>query len=151
MKIKEAVDEINKLDTVKAAYAEDNFIQFYEEHLGGEDWFLALRKDTQNWNDVYFNSSAIDDAAPSDIARVFYVIQELLDTPIDERFPEKRYYMKIKRGILYYEYVKSFFSSYNRLEVKFTRNKENAATFTKSQLDGFPFTLKTELEEADND
>lgn len=33
----------------------------------------------------------LDDVYPADLARVMDVIQRLLDTPVKERFPEKKY------------------------------------------------------------
>ena len=94
MKIDEAVDIINGTTTVKAKY--NNHIIFvcfkflpFDGHC-----FLALRANVKTWDSVTLASGAIDDVIPEDLARVMDVVQQLLDTPVKERFPEKKYRLR---------------------------------------------------------
>ena len=43
------------------------------------------------WDDVKEDFEALYSTTPKDLARVMDVIQRLLHTPVEERFPEKKY------------------------------------------------------------
>ena len=91
MKIDEAVDIINGTTTVKAKYnGLSIFVCFKFLPFDGH-CFLALRADVKTWDDVTLVSGAIDDVIPEDLARVMDTVQRLLDTPVKDRFPEKKY------------------------------------------------------------
>lgn len=93
MKIKEAVDIINGTLTAKAMYNEHSIFMCYKHLPFDNHCFLTLRADTRSWGGVTLVSSAIDGVIPQDLARVMDVVQRLIDTPVKERFPERKYYL----------------------------------------------------------
>lgn len=93
MKIDEAVDIINGTTTVKAKYDNHSIFVCFK-FFPFDDCFLALRANVNTWDGVTLVSGAIDEVIPEDLARVMDVVQRLLDTPIKERFPEKKYRLR---------------------------------------------------------
>ena len=91
MKIDEAVDIINGTTTVKAKYDNHSIFVCFKFLPFDGHCFLALRANVNIWNGVTLVSGAIDEVIPEDLARVMDTVQRLLDTPIKERFPEKKY------------------------------------------------------------
>ena len=91
MKINEAVDIINRTTTVKAKYNNHSIFVCFKFLPFDGHCFLALRADVKTWDSVTLVSGAIDDVIPEDLARVMDVVQRLLDTPVKDRFPEKKY------------------------------------------------------------
>lgn len=91
MKIDEAVDIINGTTTVKAKYNNHSIFVCFKFLPFDGHCFLALRADVKTWDCVTLASGAIDDVIPEDLARVMDTVQRLLDTPVRERFPEKKY------------------------------------------------------------
>lgn len=91
MKIKEALDIINGTTTVKAKYNNHSIFVCFKFLPFDGHCFLALRADVKTWDCVTLVSGAIDDVIPEDLARVMDTVQRLLDTPVRERFPEKKY------------------------------------------------------------
>ena len=94
MKIKEAVDIINGTLTAKAMYNEHSIFMCYKHLPFDNHCFLTLRADTRSWGGVTLVSSAIDGVIPQDLARVMDVVQRLIDTPVKERFPERKYRLR---------------------------------------------------------
>ena len=93
MKIKEAIEIINGTETVHA------------EMLGGEiviysstkdiwNWFLRFPTEITDWGFVAKDWICLVDVDPKDLAHVMDVVQRLLDTPVKERFPEKKYRLR---------------------------------------------------------
>lgn len=148
MKIKEAVDTINKLDTVRADLSNGD-IEIFDRQAMEDDWFLEVSARGESLFDASTDYDALIDSSPQDLKRVFDVLQELLDTPVKERFPEKRFYVNIDRGFPWPEYISLAFSQEDKFGFKLTSDKEEAVTFAESELDSFPFTLNFETEEAD--
>ena len=97
MKIDEAVDIINGTTTVKAKYNNRSIFVCFKFLPFDGHCFLALRADVKTWDDVTLVSGAIDEVIPEDLARVMDVVQRLLDTPVKERFPEKKYCLEAVR------------------------------------------------------
>ena len=91
MKIDEAVDIINGTTTVKAKYNNHSIFVCFKFLPFDGHCFLALRADVKTWDSVTLVSGAIDEVIPQDLARVMDVVQRLLDTPVKDRFPEKKY------------------------------------------------------------
>lgn len=91
MKIDEAVDIINGTTTVKAKYNNHSIFVCFKFLPFDGHCFLALRADVKTWDCVTLVSGAIDEVIPEDLARVMDTVQRLLDTPVKERFPEKKY------------------------------------------------------------
>lgn len=93
MKIKEAIKIINSTKTVRARLEKEK-IYFYEYTVSKFDYFLVMPQKANNWDNVEEDFEALYSTTPKDLARVMDVIQRLLDTPVEERFPEKKYRLR---------------------------------------------------------
>lgn len=93
MKIEEAIKIINSTKTVRASLEKEK-IYFYEYTVSKFDYFLVMPQKANNWDNVKEDFEALYSTTPKDLARVMDVIQRLLDTPVKERFPEKKYRLR---------------------------------------------------------
>lgn len=93
MKIKEAINIINSTKTARACLEKEN-IFFYENLVDSSDYFFMMPSKANSWDDVDDDYGALYSITPKDLARVMDVIQRLLNTPVKERFPEKKYRLR---------------------------------------------------------
>lgn len=93
MKIKEALNFINATTTVRAK-VDGDYLNVFSKDMISHNWFLKLNTNAVNWDTVLKHWGGLTDVAPEDLARVMDVIQRLLDTPVEERFPEKKYLLR---------------------------------------------------------
>ncbi len=93
MKIKEAIKIINSTKMVRASLGKEE-IYFYADGVDRSDYFLVMPQKANNWDNVEEDFEALYSITPKDLARVMDVIQQLLDTPVKERFPEKKYCLR---------------------------------------------------------
>ncbi|MCR1878950.1 hypothetical protein [Limosilactobacillus reuteri] len=93
MKIKEALNFINSTKTARASLGKEK-IYFYADGVDRSDYFLVMPQKANNWDNVEEDFEALCSTTPKDLARVMDVIQRLLDTPVKERFPEKKYCLR---------------------------------------------------------
>lgn len=93
MKIKEALNFINATTTVRAK-VDGDYLNVFSKDMISDNWFLKLNTKAVNWDTVLKHWGGLTDVAPEDLARAMYVIQRLLDTPVEERFPEKKYRLR---------------------------------------------------------
>ena len=93
MKIKEAVKFINGTNTAFAE-VEDGDLIIFEHNRVSDDWFLRFPTKAKTWRSIIDDEDCLTDVEPQDLARVMDVIQRLLDTPVEERFPEKKYRLR---------------------------------------------------------
>ncbi|PWT56480.1 hypothetical protein DKZ29_11650 [Limosilactobacillus reuteri] len=93
MKIKEAIEIINSTKTVRASLEKEK-IYFYEYTVDKVDYFFVMPQKANNWDNVKEDFEALYSTTPKDLARVMDVIQRLLDTPVKDRFPEKKYCLR---------------------------------------------------------
>lgn len=93
MKIDEAVKIINGTTTTRAEFGDANLFVF-EKNAGEGEWFLSVCINSVDWHSVSKDWSCLDNVKSQDLARVMDVIQRLLDTPVKERFPEKKYRLR---------------------------------------------------------
>lgn len=129
MKIKEAVNIINSTNTA-AATTHHNNLQIYDLLIDNKlNWFITMPIKAISWKDVSFDNQALESVSPADLARVMDVIQRLLDTPVNKRFPEKKYRLRWidSNGIPNY--------LDNREGVWTTESITNARCYTESELD----------------
>lgn len=94
MKIKEAVNIINSTKTARASLGKEE-IYFYADGVDRSDYFLMMPQKVNNWDDVDEDFEALYSTTLKDLARVMDVIQRLLDTPVKDRFPEKKYTIQV--------------------------------------------------------
>ena len=93
MKIKQALNFINATTTVRAK-VDGDYLKVFSKDMISHNWFLILNTKAINWDAVLKHWGGLTDVAPEDLARVMDVIQRLLDTPVEERFPEKKYRLR---------------------------------------------------------
>ncbi|WP_271900802.1 hypothetical protein [Limosilactobacillus reuteri] len=93
MKIDEAVKFINGTNTAFAE-VEDGDLIIFEHNRVSDDWFLRFSTKAKTWRSIIDDEDCLTDVEPQDLARVMDVIQRLLDTPVEERFPEKKYRLR---------------------------------------------------------
>ena len=93
MKIKEALNFINATTTVRAK-VDGDYLKVFSKDMISHNWFLILNTKAINWDTVLKHWGGLTDVAPEDLARAMDVIQRLLDTPVEERFPEKKYRLR---------------------------------------------------------
>ncbi|WP_283581078.1 hypothetical protein [Limosilactobacillus reuteri] len=93
MKIDEAVKFINGTNTAFAE-VEDGDLIIFEHNRVSDDWFLRFPTKAKTWRSIIDDEDCLTDVEPQDLARVMDVIQRLLDTPVKERFPEKKYRLR---------------------------------------------------------
>ena len=96
MKIDEAVKFINGTNTAFAE-VEDGDLIIFEHNRVSDDWFLRFPTKAKTWRSIIDDEDCLTDVEPQDLARVMDVVQRLLDTPVKDRFSEKKYLLVIKR------------------------------------------------------
>lgn len=129
MKIKEAIKIINSTKTVRAGLGKEKIYFYANDGVDKFDYFLMMPPKANNWDDVEEDFEALYSTTPKDLARVMDVIQRLLDTPVNKRFPEKKYRLRWidSNGIPNY--------LDNREGVWTTESITNARCYTESELD----------------
>lgn len=94
MKIDEAVKTINSLKTVMARH-KNGCIYIAVKHDvidWGTDWFLCIQDDSTHIDPMFTDYDYMKDPLTfDDLGRVISVVQQLFDTPVEDRFPEKKY------------------------------------------------------------
>lgn len=93
MKIKEAVALINGTDSFVAKYKNDCLFVF---SVGEENHFIEFNGDQTTFlNSAAFSGIGIAYSAnPEELLKVLEIIRELVETPVKERFPEKKYCLR---------------------------------------------------------
>ena len=95
MKIEEAIEIINGSAITVLAKESNGFLHMYRRDFKVHaNWFLEMPIDATNWDYICSDWDCLLNIEPRDLARVMDVIQRLLDTPINERFPEKKYRLR---------------------------------------------------------
>lgn len=139
MKIKEAIKIINSTKTVRASLEKEK-MYFRAEGVDRFDYFFVMPQKANNWDDVEEYFESLYSITLKDLARVMDVIQRLLDTPVNERFPEKKYVLSAMRcvegPVPVKQYVDAMNISTNNVEFHFgfANEKANAMEFTQEDL-----------------
>lgn len=96
MKIKEAIEIINGTTSSVSAKYLNNALRISSKNTAiYGDWFLKMPMNAINWESIRKEWGGLSpDIKAIDLARVMNVIQRLLDTPVNERFPEKKYRLR---------------------------------------------------------
>lgn len=97
MKIKDILRVINKRTyTINARILGDNLFLFTDsEYL---NWFLKVPLKATSWIDVENDWSSLGNAFPADLTLTMNAVRRLIDTPIGERFPEKKWLLCIGKN-----------------------------------------------------
>ncbi|WP_457801107.1 hypothetical protein [Limosilactobacillus reuteri] len=134
MKIKEAIKIINSTKTARASLGKEE-IYFYADGLDRSDYFLMMPQNVNNWDDVDEDFEALYSITLKDLARVMDVIQRLLDTPIKERFPEKKYRLVVKRDNPFCpKYVSNIITELNGIGFDLSIDEKEARIFSEKEL-----------------
>lgn len=94
MKINEFMREVNKVAC--ATYdSRSDIIKIYisEAWINDNEWFLVLFPHYKKIVSAYDWDALDNDLTSEKLQRIFELIQELEDTPVEERFPEKKYWL----------------------------------------------------------
>ncbi len=93
MKIDELAEKLNELESLRIEKRSDGMI-IYSKDNTDYDFFFSLGYKNKSLTDVGFDWSCLDDVKPADLYKALNLIDCFLHTPIDERFPEKKYRLR---------------------------------------------------------
>ena len=136
MKIDEAVNAINSTRTVRAK-VDGDIMYVYEKSLGDDDWFMGISLYQVGWSAISADLETCldDDASVMDLARVMDVVQRLICTPVNERFPEKKYRLVVKRETSFHpKYVSNIITGYDELVFDLSKDEKEARIFSEEEL-----------------
>lgn len=97
MKIKKAINIINNKKNISTVVAKESYssLRIYSRNTKVDfNWFLRIPINATNWNSIDSDWTCLFNINPQDLTRVMDVVQQPLDTPIEERFSEKKYYLR---------------------------------------------------------
>lgn len=135
MKIKEATKIVNSTKTAVAGLGEEKIYFYANDGVDKFDCFLIMPTKANNWDDVEGDFEALYSIAPKDLARVMDVIQRLLDTPVNERFPEKKYRLVVKRETSFHpKYVSNIITGFDELVFDLSEDEKEARIFSDKEL-----------------
>lgn len=132
MKIKEAIKIINSTKTAVAGLWKEKIYFYANDGVDKFDWFLMMPPKANNWDDVKEDFEALYSVTLKDLARVMDVVQRLLDTPVEERFPEKKYCL---RWIDDHDHCKNYLDLSSDGVWDFVDDEIDAVIFTESELE----------------
>lgn len=136
MKIDELAEKLNELESLRIEKRSDGMI-IYSKDNTDYDFFFSLGYKNKSLTDVGFDWSCLDDVKPADLYKALNLIDCFLHTPIDERFPEKKYRLMAMRyvegPIAIKQYVTSLQASGDYMTFNFG-SKENAGKWTDKEL-----------------
>ena len=134
MKIDEAVNVINSTMTVRAK-VDGDYLNVFSKDMISDNWFLKLNTKAINWYTVLKHWGGLTEVAPEDLARAMDVIQRLLDTPVNERFPEKKYRLVAKRETSFHpKYVSNIITGFDELVFDLSIDEKEARIFSEEEL-----------------
>ena len=136
MKIDEAVNVINSTMTVRAKV--DDGVMYVHKKLNRDDeWFMRFSLYHLGWSAITadFDTCLDDDVDVMDLARVMDVVQRLLDTPVKDRFPEKKYRLVVKRETSFQpKYVSNIITGFDELVFDLSKDEKEARIFSEKEL-----------------
>lgn len=136
MKIKEALNFINATRKVRAK-VDGDIMYVYEKSLGDDDWFMGISLYQVGWSAISADLETCldDDASVMDLARVMDVVQRLICTPVNERFPEKKYRLVVKRETSFHpKYVSNIITGFDELVFDLSKDEKEARIFSEEEL-----------------
>ena len=129
MKIDELVAKLNELKSLRAE-KESNGILIYSKQSTDCDFFFALAYKVESLADVDFYWDCLDDVKPADLYKALNLIDCFLHTPIDERFPEKKYRLRWLNDMD----GDPNYADYSHGTWFWETNKDDAKTYTEKEL-----------------
>ena len=136
MKIDEAVKKIiDETNRVRAKVDDNNNLIIGSSNRPYQDWFLLFPANATSWNKILEVWNSLDHVTAQDLARVMDVIQRLLDTPVEERFPEKKYRLVVKRENPFCpKYVSNIITELSGLGFDLSIDEKEARIFSEKEL-----------------
>ena len=98
MKVDELVEKLNELKSLRAEKENDG-IFIYSKQSTSYGFFFLLAYKTKSLADVGFNWDCLNSVEPTDLHKALNLVDCFLHTPIDERFPEKKYRLMAMRYV----------------------------------------------------
>ena len=136
MKIDEAVNVINSTMIVRAKV--DEGVMYVHKKLNrDDDWFMRFSLYHLGWSAITadFDTCLDDDVDVMDLARVMDVVQRLICTPVNERFPEKKYRLVAKREASFHpKYVSNIITGFDELIFDLSKDEKEARIFSEEEL-----------------
>lgn len=136
MKIDELVAKLNELKSLRAEKKSDGIL-IYSKQSTDYDFFFSIAYKVESLADVSFDWDCLDFINPADLRKALNLVDEFLHTPIEERFPEKKYRLIAMRyvegPIAIKQYVTSLEASGDYVTFDFG-SKENAEKWTDKEL-----------------
>lgn len=136
MKIDEAVNVINSTMTVRAK-VDDDVMYVHKKLNSDDDWFMRVSLYHFGWSAITedFDNCLDDDVEVMDLARVMDVVQRLICTPVNERFPEKKYRLVVKRDTSFHpKYVSNIITGFDELIFELSKDEKEARIFSDKEL-----------------
>ena len=136
MKIKEALNFINATTTVRAK-VDDGVMYVHKKLNRDDDWFMRFSLYHLGWSAITadFDNCLDDDVDVTDLARVMDVVQRLICTPVNERFPEKKYRLVVKRETSFRpKYVSNIITGFDELVFDLSEDEKEARIFSEKEL-----------------
>ena len=94
MKIDEFIEKLNELGSLRAE-RDNDLVRFYSKHSADDEYFFIINCKYDSFEDAYADWDCLDDDVdPVDLCEALNLANEFLNTPIDERFPEKKYRLR---------------------------------------------------------
>lgn len=163
MKIDEAVNVINSTMTVRAK-VDDGVMYVHKKLNRDDDWFMRFSLYHLGWSAITadFDNCLDDDVDVTDLARVMDVVQRLICTPVEERFPEKKYRLVAKRETSFHpKYVSNIITGFDELVFDLSEDEKEARIFSEKELNQIKKrepslapaidAMKEEVKDDDND
>ena len=136
MKIKEALNFINATTTVRAK-VDDGVMYVHKKLNRDDDWFMRFSLYHLGWSAITadFDNCLDDDVDVTDLARVMDVVQRLICTPVNKRFPEKKYQLVVKRENHFCpKYVSNIITGFDELVFDLSKDEKEARIFSEKEL-----------------
>lgn len=132
MKIDEFIEKVNERDGMRAKKTAEGIVIGTPNNMG----IFNIPEDATNFIeiDTWATSNSLYWKKP-DRECLSALIEEFLHTPIEERFPEKKYRLVAKRKIDQMpKYVKKIITGFDEFIIDFTNLKSKAMQYNNSDL-----------------
>lgn len=132
MKIDELVEKLNELKSLRAKKQSDGILIYSKQSIG-YDFFFSLGYKSKSLTDVVFDWRCLDGVKPADLHKALNLVDCFLHTPIEERFPEKEWYLCI--GVNSKGHKVYLVRDYDAREIVTNINKDCMSPFTDRQVE----------------
>lgn len=131
MKIDELVAKLNELKSLRAEKKSDGIL-IYSKQSTDYNFFFSLAYKNESLADVGFDWDCLKSVEPADLHKALNLVDCFIHTPINERFPEKKYRL---RWIDDPNGNKNYLFIDENYLWEFWQTGDKSATFTESALD----------------